>query len=52
MDEKLEFTKQQLIDAFMKWDEDYKNNPREFADMNNLNPLAQAETLIEYLKAV
>ena len=52
MDEKLEFTKQQLVDAFTKWDNDYRNTPEQFATMDNLKPLEQAEVLIEYLKTV
>lgn len=47
---KLEFSKEQLIEAFRKWNADYLSNPEYFGDIKEPLPEEQAETLIDYLK--
>ena len=52
MEEKFEFTKEELIEAFRKWNEEYQNYPESFKDeLGNPQKAAknQADILIEKL---
>jgi len=44
-----EFTRQQLIEAFNKWNKEFESNHEYFKDQ--LDAKKQADALIEYLKS-
>lgn len=50
METLLEITKSELIEAFRKWNEDYKSNPDDYNSKDvEPNPVDQAEALINFL---
>ena len=51
MEEKFEFTKSQLAQAFAKWLAEVNETPDNFGE-NTTDGVSEAETLIGYLKQV